>query len=227
MLFRQLFDHPSWSYSYLLASGGEAVLIDSVYEQADRDVKLVSELGLTLRYVIDTHLHADHVTGASQLRERLGAKLVASGADGAPCNDVLVGEGDEIRFGDETLRVLSTPGHTAGCVSYFLADRVFTGDALLVRTCGRTDFQGGDAGTLYDSITGKLFALPDETLVYPAHDYLGHTATTIGEEKRVNLRVAGRDRDAFIALMGSLNLAMPRKIDVALPANLACGCPGT
>jgi len=227
MLFRQLFDPPSWSYSYLLASRGEAVIIDSVYEQADRDVKLVSELGLTLRYVLDTHLHADHVTGASQLRDRTGAKLVASAAGGAPCNDMLVKEGDEVRFGDQTLRVLSTPGHTAGCVSYFLPDRVFTGDALLVRTCGRTDFQGGDAGKLYDSIVGKLFTLGDETLVYPAHDYLGHTSTTIGEERRLNARLAGRDRDAFIALMGSLNLAMPKKIDVALPANLACGCPGT
>jgi sulfur dioxygenase len=175
--------------------------------------------------VLDTHVHADHVTGASQLRQRLGAQLVAPRSGGGPCNDILVDEGDAIGFGDATLRVLSTPGHTAGCVSYVLPDRVFTGDALMIRTCGRTDFQGGDAGVLYDSITGKLFALPEETLVYPAHDYQGHTATSIGEEKRHNARVTGRSREAFIELMGNLNLAMPKKIAEALPANLACGCP--
>jgi glyoxylase-like metal-dependent hydrolase (beta-lactamase superfamily II) len=227
MRFRQLFDAPSGSYTYLLWDEGtrEAVLIDAVYDQVDRDVKLVEELGLRLRYVLDTHVHADHVTAASRLRERLGASMVASRAGGGPCNDVLVGEGDEIRFGAKVLGVLATPGHTAGCVSYLLPDRVFTGDSLMVRTCGRTDFQGGDAGALYDSITTKLFALPDDTLVYPAHDYNGQTATTIGEEKRHNVRLTGRTREAFIELMGSLHLAMPKNIREAVPANLACGCP--
>jgi glyoxylase-like metal-dependent hydrolase (beta-lactamase superfamily II) len=227
MSFRQLYDAATWSYTYLVWDGAtrDAILIDAVLDQLDRDTKLVEELSLKLRYVLDTHVHADHVTAASKLRERLGASLVASRAGGGACNDVLVADGDEIRFGGRSVRVLATPGHTAGCVSYLLPDRVFTGDALLVRTCGRTDFQGGDAGALYDSITGKLFSLPDDTLVFPAHDYKGHTASTIGEEKRFNARVVGRSREAFIELMGSLDLAMPKNIREAVPANLACGCP--
>ncbi|HKA87858.1 MAG TPA: MBL fold metallo-hydrolase [Haliangiales bacterium] len=227
MSFRQLFDTASWSYSYLLwdEATRDAVLIDAVLEQVDRDVRIIEELGLQLRYALDTHVHADHVTAASKLRERLGCRLVASREGGGPCNDILVGEGDEIRFGGRGLGVLATPGHTSGCVTYVLPDRVFTGDALMVRTCGRTDFQGGDAGTLYDSITTKLFVLPDETLVFPAHDYTGQTATSIGEEKRHNVRLAGRSREAFIELMANLNLALPKKIREAVPANLACGCP--
>jgi glyoxylase-like metal-dependent hydrolase (beta-lactamase superfamily II) len=226
MIFRQLFDSASSSYTYLLGDPATraAVLIDAVKEQVDRDAQLVVELGLELKVVLDTHVHADHITGASALRDRFGCRLAATRTDGPACTDLHVGDGDVVPFGSLALRVLDTPGHTAGCVSYLIDGMVFTGDALLVRTCGRTDFQGGDAGRLYDSVTRKLFVLPDETLVYPGHDYKGQTVTTIGEEKRFNARLANRAREDFITLMGNLNLAMPKRIKEALPANLECGC---
>lgn len=224
MLFRQLFDRESSTYTYLLADEitREALLIDAVLEQVDRDLELLRELELDLRFVLDTHVHADHVTGAGRLRERTGAKTVA-GAGGAPCVDVSVGRGDVVRVGGISLSVLATPGHTSDSVSYLAADRVFTGDALLIRAAGRTDFQNGDAGQLYDSIHEVLFALPDATLVYPAHDYRGRTVTTIGEEKRWNVRIAGRSRDEFISVMNGLHLPEPARIREAVPANLACG----
>ena len=182
----------------------------------------MGELGLRLALVLETHVHADHVTGAGELRTRSGCRVVAS-QKGASCADVHVSDGDEIRLGGLLFRVVSTPGHTDDSVSYLLGDRVFTGDALLVRSVGRTDFQNGDAGQLYDTVTRIFFALPDDTRVCPGHDYKGHTATTIGEEKKYNARIVGRDRDAFIQLMGSLNLPKPKRIDVAVPANRACG----
>ena len=233
MIFRQLFDHESSTYTYLLGDEEtrEAALIDPVLEQADRDLELVSQLGLTLAYVLDTHVHADHVTAASTLRKRAGARTVA-GRAGAPCADILLDAGDVVRFGRVGLRVLPTPGHTDDSVSYLLVDaanpkppgdRVFTGDALLVRAAGRTDFQNGDAGRLYDSITGELFTLPDTTRVYPAHDYLGRTMTTIAEEKKWNVRIAGRGREEFIAVMGALHLPEPKRLHEAVPANRACG----
>ena len=224
MIFRQLFDAESSTYTYLLADSltREAMLIDSVREQADRDVKLIEELGLKLVRVFDTHVHADHVTGASTLRDRTGAKSVVGGR-AAPCADLHVAHGDVLQVGSLEIDVLATPGHTDESVSYRVGDRVFTGDAMLVRGNGRTDFQNGDAATLYDSITCVLFALPDETLVYPAHDYHGHTVTTIGEEKRCNPRIAGKTRDEFVAIMARLNLPAPRKLLEAVPANQACG----
>lgn len=224
MLFRQLFDQPSSTYTYLLADEltHEAVLIDPVLEQVDRDLELIRELELRLAYVLDTHIHADHVTGASRLREETGAATVAS-ERGAPCADVPVCAGDVVRVGSVALTVLPTPGHTDDSVSYLACDRVFTGDALLIRAAGRTDFQNGDAGQLYDTITGVLFALPDATLVYPAHDYRGRTVTTIAEERRWNVRVAGRSREAFIAHMNGLHLPPPRRLAEAVPANRACG----
>ena len=224
MIFRQLFDAESSTYTYLLGdeTTRQAVLIDPVIEQVDRDLKLVGELGLTLTHVLDTHVHADHVTASGVLRERTQATVVG-GKGGAACANVQVGHGDEVRVGQLVFQVLATPGHTDDSVSYLLGDRVFTGDALLVRGNGRTDFQNGNASQLYDSLTRVLFRLPDETLVYPAHDYHGHMATSIGEEKRHNPRVAGRSREEFIEVMNNLHLPKPRKIDVAVPANRACG----
>ena len=232
MIFRQLFDSESSTYTYLVADEEtrEAALIDSVLEKAERDLEIVSQLGLKLVYVFDTHVHADHVTAASVLRDRTGARTIA-GRAGAECADVHVDAGSVVQIGRIHLSVLSTPGHTDDSVSYHvtrtesgaLGDRVFTGDALLVRGCGRTDFQNGDPSQLYASITDTLFALPDATLVYPAHDYEGRTVTTIAEEKRWNKRVAGRSREAFIAIMNDLHLPEPKHIREAVPANRACG----
>lgn len=224
MLFRQLWDNESSTYTYLLADErtGEAVLIDPVKDKAERDLGLVRELGLDLRYVLDTHVHADHVTAAGLLARRTGARSVA-GLRGAACAELHLAGGDEIRFGRHALRVLDTPGHTDDSVSYAIEDRVFTGDALLVRGCGRTDFQNGNPRELYRSITETLFALPDQTLVYPGHDYRGFTVSTIGEEKRWNPRLAGKTEDEFVALMQGLKLGLPAKIMEAVPANRACG----
>lgn len=224
MIFRQLFDTESSTYTYLLADEQtrEALLIDPVREQVDRDLKLITELGLKLVLVLDTHTHADHVTGAGELRARTGARTGGS-RNAAPCADLHVGHGERVNVGAIEVTVLETPGHTDDSVSYVVSDRVFTGDALLIRGAGRTDFQNGDAAALYRSLTEVLFALPDSTLVYPAHDYRGLTVTTIGEEKRFNARVANRTREEFIAVMGSLNLPAPKKIAIAVPANRACG----
>ncbi|MBZ4333582.1 MBL fold metallo-hydrolase [Corallococcus sp. AS-1-12] len=224
MIFRQLFDPESSTYTYLLGDEAtrQAVLIDPVLEQVDRDLKLVGELGLTLTHVFDTHVHADHVTASGVLRERTQATVVG-GVGGAACANVQARHGDELRVGQLVFKVLATPGHTDDSLSYLLGDRVFTGDALLVRGNGRTDFQNGNASQLYDSLTRVLFSLPDDTLVYPAHDYHGHMATSIGEEKRHNPRVAGKSREEFIHIMENLHLPKPKKIDIAVPANRACG----
>jgi sulfur dioxygenase len=224
MLIRQLFDPSSSTYTYLLADrpGGTAALIDPVLEQVDRDLALVRELGLTLTHVLDTHVHADHITGAGALRERLGARTCGSAA-GAPCLDVHLRHGDVIRLGDLRITALATPGHTDDGLSYLVPGAVFTGDTLLIRGCGRADFQNGDAGQLHDSVTRVLFALTDETVVYPGHDYRGQTASTIGEEKRWNPRLAGKSREAFVALMADLGLPPPRRLAESVPANRACG----
>lgn len=224
MILRQLFDRESSTYTYLIADpvSREALLVDPVLEQIERDLTLIAELGLELRAVLETHVHADHVTAAGELRERTGARTYASGA-GAPCIDQQLQGGDVVRVGDIAVTALATPGHTDDSLSFRVGPYVLTGDALLIRGCGRTDFQNGDAGTLWDSITGVLFSLPDDTIVLPAHDYRGFTTSTIGEEKRVNPRVAGRDRAAFVELMGALDLPRPRMLDVAVPANRACG----
>jgi sulfur dioxygenase len=224
MILRQLFDAESSTYTYLLADEAtrEAALIDPVREQLPRDLAVLRELELKLAYVLDTHIHADHITAAGSLRAQTGARTVA-GRKGASCADVQVGHGDEVRLGSLRIEVLETPGHTDDSVSYRIANHVFTGDALTIRGAGRTDFQNGDAGQLYVSITQRLFALPDETLVHPAHDYKGLTVSTIGEEKRWNARIAGRSKEGFVALMEGLNLPKPKKIDVAVPANRSCG----
>jgi sulfur dioxygenase len=226
MLVRQLFDPETSTYTYLIADPAArvAALIDPVREQLDRDLRLVDELGLTLVQVVETHVHADHVTAAGPLRARTGATTAASEA-GAPCVDRRLRHGDQLRLGAITLTALATPGHTDDSLSFAAPGVVFTGDALLIRGCGRADFQNGDPGRLYDSITGTLFALPDDTVVYPGHDYRGHTTSTIGEEKRWNPRLAGRTRDEFVALMNALDLPPPRHLAEAVPANRACGSP--
>lgn len=224
MLFRQLFDAESSTYTYLIADEEtrQAALIDPVLEQVERDVKLVAELGLKLVVVLETHVHADHITGAGALRERTGATVVAS-RRGAPCVDVRVGEGETVRVGGLEVTVLETPGHTDDSLSFLVGGKLFTGDALLVRGTGRTDFQNGDPGQLYDIVTSKLFTLPDATEVYPGHDYLGHAMSTVGEEKRLNPRLAGKTREEFVTLMKNRRMPPPKKLDVAVPANRACG----
>lgn len=228
MLFRQLFDRDSSTYTYLLAdeTTRQAVLIDPVLEQVERDIGLLQDLGLELVYALDTHVHADHVTGCGTLRERLGARTVVSERAGTTCPDELVKDGDVLRFGQYGLEVRETPGHTNGCLTYVTLDRAmaFTGDALLIRGCGRTDFQQGSASTLYDSIHEKVFTLPANTLLYPGHDYRGRTVTTVDEERRLNPRLGGtRTKEEFIAIMKNLGLAYPAQIDRALPRNQQCG----
>jgi sulfur dioxygenase len=223
MLVRQLFDRESSTYTYLLAdpARGVAALIDPVREQVDRDLQLVGELGLRLELVLETHVHADHITAAGLLRDRTGARTCASSA-GAPCIDARLYDGDRLHLGRIAIDVLETPGHTDDGLSFVVDGAVFTGDTLFVRGCGRADFQNGDAEELYDSIH-RLFALPDATIVYPGHDYRGFASSTIGEEKRWNPRIAGKTREEFVAVMAALQLPPPAKIAEAVPANRACG----
>jgi len=225
IVFRQFFDESSSTLTYLLADplAGEAVLIDSVREHAGHYAALLREMNLKLVWLLETHVHADHVTGAADLRELTGARTVTGERAGAECADVRAADGATIVFGNEVIRVIPTPGHTAGCVTYHWRDRLFTGDALLIGGCGRTDFQSGDAGTLYDSITGRLFTLQDEMLVYPGHNYDGRRVSCIGQERISNPRLAGKSREAFVELMNNLKLPSPSRMDEAVPANLRCG----
>jgi len=230
MNIRQLFDSESSTYSYLLwdTESLEAALIDSVREQAERDEKLIRELGLNLTWLLETHIHADHITGSGELRlsSANSAKVALHRASGSECADRLLEDQDEITLGKQVIKALYTPGHTDTDVSYLVDGAVFTGDTLLIRGSGRTDFQSGDAGTGYDSITGKLFTLDDDTIVYPGHDYKGMTSSTIGEEKKFNPRVGGgKTRQQYIDIMEGLKLAKPAKIDQAVPGNLSCGLP--
>jgi sulfur dioxygenase len=226
MLFRQLFDQDTWTYTYLVADpeSKEAALIDPVLEQVDRDLTLIQELGLTLKYCLETHIHADHITGTGKLRELTGCQGIVPEKASAECADRKIPDGEVVYVGTIPIQAIATPGHTT-CHMAYLANNnhLLTGDALFIRGCGRTDFQSGDAGVQYDSITQRLFTLADDTLVYPGHDYRGHTVSTIGEEKQLNPRLAGRTRDDFIALMNNLNLPDPKKIMEAVPANSICG----
>ncbi|MBK6869254.1 MAG: MBL fold metallo-hydrolase [Burkholderiales bacterium] len=251
----QLFDPPSCSYTYILfdEDSREALIIDPVDEQLERDLATLQRLGLTLKWAVETHAHADHVTSAARLAELTGARLAAPAGCDIGTAAVQLKDGDVLEFGRERLRVLHTPGHTAGSVSFYWQrapheheeppsevaqtplghqmrpdqrhdDRhVFTGDTLLIQGCGRTDFQSGDAGALYDSITTQLFSLPDTTIVWPGHDYHGRAQSTIGAEKATNPRLAGKTREEFIALMNALDLPKPRRIDEAVPANQRSG----
>jgi sulfur dioxygenase len=225
MIFRQLFDSTSGTYTYLLASrrGGEALIIDPVLERVDRYLQLVRELDLRLVKAADTHLHADHVTGLGALRDRTHCITVMGEQTHADVVSMRVTEGDRIEIEGLRLDVLYTPGHTDDSYSFVLGDRVFTGDTLLIRGTGRTDFQNGDPRAQYDSIFNKLLRLPDETLIYPAHDYKGDTVSTIGEEKLFNPRLKVKSADEYADLMNNLNLPNPKMMDVAVPANMQVG----
>jgi len=224
--FRQLFDTESSTYTYLLAdvTSKIAVLIDPVLEHVERDVQLIKDLGFTLKYAMNTHMHADHITGTGKLKKLVpGCRSLISRASGAQA-DVLVDESDVVQFGSHCLSIRSTPGHTNGCVSYVSESQglVFTGDAVLIRGCGRTDFQEGDPATLFDSVHTQIFSLPDNFKIYPAHDYKGQTCSTVLEEKTYNPRLT-KSKVEFIKLMNNLNLPYPKKIDIAVPANKVCG----
>jgi glyoxylase-like metal-dependent hydrolase (beta-lactamase superfamily II) len=223
MIFRQLFDPQSSTYTYLLADAAtrEALLIDPVFEQARRDAALVEELGLKLAWTLETHVHADHITGAWLLREKLGSKIAVSKAGGAEGADRYLAPNEEILFGSRSLFAVATPGHTNGCMTYVLDDRTmaFTGDALLIRGCGRTDFQQGNARTLFRSVRDQIFSLPDDCIVYPGHDYRGLTMTSVGEEKLYNPRLAESIGEGdFVGYMEHLGLAHPKQMDLAVPA---------
>lgn len=225
--FRQLYDFVSSTYTYLLADAlsRDAVLIDPVIEHVDRDRNVVKDLKLNLKYVINTHMHADHVTGSGLLKKLIpGCKSIISQASGASA-DIHIQEGDEIEFGRHSLKVLATPGHTNGCVTYHIPEQgiAFTGDALLIRGCGRTDFQEGDPTVLYRSVHDKIFTMNPATRLYPAHDYRGQTATSVFEEKLYNPRLT-KSLEEFVEIMNHLDLAYPKMIDKALPANKVCGC---
>src|ERR1700728_3735441 len=225
MIFRQLFDSTSGTYTYLLASrhGGEALIIDPVLERIERYLQLVRELDLKLVKAVDTHLHADHITGLGALRDRTQCVTVMGERTSADVVSMRVAEGDGIEIEGLRLDVLYTPGHTDDSYSFLLPDRVFTGDTLLIRGTGRTDFQNGDPRAQYDSIFNKLLKLPETTLVFPAHDYKGDTVSTIGEEKAFNPRLQVKSMDEYAELMNNLKLANPKMMDVAVPANMRVG----
>lgn len=229
MIFRQLFEPLSSTYTYLLGCEeiGQALLIDPVVNAMERDLAIVSECGLTLAWTLDTHIHADHITAAMHLRQRVGSRIAAPAIDGLPCVDFGVTEEVPFRLGSLLLGCLHTPGHTEGHFSYVLGDRVFSGDALLIDGCGRTDFQNGDSKALFESVTKKLFALPDEYCVFPAHDYQKRRVSSIGQEKARNPRLGGgATLDTFTQTMAGLNLPYPQFIDYAVPGNKKCGvCP--
>jgi glyoxylase-like metal-dependent hydrolase (beta-lactamase superfamily II)/rhodanese-related sulfurtransferase len=230
MLVRQLMDLPTSTWTYLLAdeTSGEAVLIDPVFEKHQRDLALLRELGLRLVLSVDTHCHADHVTGAWLMKTALGSRIALSSAYGAENVDLPLADGDTIRFGGQALEVRATPGHTSGCLTLVTAprDAAFTGDCLMIRAAGRTDFQEGSARRMYRSIRERIFDLPDGCLVYPAHDYEGRTSSTVGEERRFNPRIGGDAREEdFVGYMENLGLPHPRQMEQAVPANLRCGRP--
>ncbi|NMG08415.1 FAD/NAD(P)-binding protein [Brasilonema sp. UFV-L1] len=226
MLFRQLFDKESSTYTYLIADPdtSTAILVDPVLEQVERDLQILRELGLTLRYCLETHIHADHITGSGQLRSFTGCLSIMPENAEITSADRYIVDGEVLLLGNLQIQAIATPGHTDTHMAYLVnGTHLLTGDALFIRGCGRTDFQNGDAGLLYDVVTQKLFTLPDDTLVYPGHDYQGRTVSTIGEEKRWNPRFAGRSRSQFIELMNNLKLPLPKKMLEALPANQRCG----
>lgn len=228
IIFHQLFESESSTYTYIIADKKtkEAAIIDPVLETVDRDLKLIEELGLRLMYVLDTHIHADHITGAGEIRKRTQAKTAVSQEADVQCVDIPLEDGQELLLGDKKIKIIATPGHTNTCLTYSFEGMIFTGDALLIRGCGRTDFQQGSSERLYDSVHEKLFKLSSDTIIYPGHDYRGQTSSTIGLEKQFNPRLGEtKTKDDFKKIMSELKLANPKKIHEAVPANLACGKP--
>ena len=230
LIFRQLIDPQSSTYTYLLGDGktGEAVLIDTVFEKVRRDTALLNELGLKLVATLETHVHADHVTGSWMLKRQFGSEIVVAKSSGAQGADRYIVNGDQVRFGSRYLQARATPGHTDGCLTYVLDDesRAFTGDCLLIRGSGRTDFQQGDARQLYRSVHTQIFTLPDQCLLYPGHDYRGLTVTSVAEERKFNPRLGGQIGEAdFAGFMENLHLPHPKQIERAVPANMRCGEP--
>jgi glyoxylase-like metal-dependent hydrolase (beta-lactamase superfamily II) len=229
MIFRQLFEPVSSTYTYLLGcpETGQAVLIDPVMPAWQRDLQVVNDLGLRLAMTVDTHIHADHITAAALLKREVGSRIASPARDALPCTDVGIQDRVPLKIGGLQLDPMHTPGHTDNHFAIALDDRVFTGDALLIDGCGRTDFQSGDSRALYESVRGRLFALPGETLVYPAHDYHGRRVSSIAQEKQRNPRLGGdRSVASFVELMANLGLPYPKFIDYAVPGNRACGvCP--
>ena len=225
-IFFQLFEHESSTYTYIIADKvtKEAAIIDPVMETFDRDRKLLEDLDLKLMYILDTHVHADHITAAAELRKCKGAKTAVSSGAGVQCVDINLEDGQELLLGSKSIKAIATPGHTDSCMSFYFDGKVFTGDTLLIRGCGRTDFQQGSNEKLFHSVREKLFKLPDDTIVYPAHDYRGFTSSTISLEKQFNPRLKlSNSFEDFKSIMSELKLAYPKKIDASLPANLACG----
>jgi len=226
-MFKQMFDTESSTYTYLLVDDNsrEAVLIDPVASHIEDYISMITLHNLQLKYGLETHVHADHITASGMLRKKLAIKTGVSELCGASAADIQLKDGDVLTIGSQTIQVIATPGHTPGSLSYLWNDRIFTGDALLINGCGRTDFQGGSAEMQYNSIVNKLFTLADDTLVYPGHDYNGRRVSSIAQEKNINSRLAGKTRDAFIEIMNNLNLPKPKLIDIAVPANRMCGVP--
>jgi glyoxylase-like metal-dependent hydrolase (beta-lactamase superfamily II) len=222
-----MFDTESSTYTYLITdeNSKEAVLIDPVATHIEQYITLLNKHELTLKYALETHVHADHITASGMLRERLAIKTGVSELCGTTTADIQLNDGDVLTIGDKTINVIATPGHTAGSVSFLYNDRIFTGDTLLINGCGRTDFQGGSAEMLFESITNKIFTLADDTLVYPGHDYNGRCVSSVVQEKSINPRLAGKTKEEFIVMMNSLDLPMPKLIDIAVPANRKCGLP--
>jgi sulfur dioxygenase len=226
-MFKQMFDIESSTFTYLLIdeTSREAVLIDPVASHVEDYLHQFKALNCTLKYSLETHVHADHITASGMLREQLAIKTGVSELCGASTADLQLNDGEVLQFGEQQIHVIATPGHTAGSVSFLWNDRIFTGDSLLINGCGRTDFQGGSAASLFDSITNKIFSLPDEALIYPGHDYNGRRVSSVVQEKAINPRLAGKTREEFIAIMNNLNLPKPKLIDIAVPANRMCGIP--
>ena len=225
--FRQFFDKGTSTFTYLFfdSETSEGVIIDPIRENLADNLKYIEELEINLKYIIDTHVHADHITASCFLREATGARIVVGKISGVECADILIKDGQELDFGRFNIKAISTPGHTDGCTCFFTEGRLFTGDTLLIRSCGRTDFQNGDPVKLYESIIEKLYLLPETTLIYPGHDYLGRTVSTIREEKKFNSRISIKQTlKGFIRIMDSLDLPKPKMIDEAVKLNFKCGC---